>query len=168
LIGMKVWLFYIPLLFLGYHFIESRDNLRSVLGIMTAVAMVPAVIGIAEAVAIYGGHANQVYSLYGPAAGSVTQNFGQMDYVGGGFTRRIPSIFSFETQYFTFVASMLPVAYAWWRLSKRLVLGAMAFGVLLVACFTTGARGAFFMVPLLIALVVLFDRRLGWGAIASV
>src|SRR5207245_2721418 len=47
LIGIKVWLFYIPVLFLGYHFVKSRDDLRLVLGLMTVIAMVPAIIGIA-------------------------------------------------------------------------------------------------------------------------
>jgi hypothetical protein len=166
LIGVKVWLFYIPLLFLGYHFIESRDNLRSVLGVMTAVAIVPAVIGLVEAIAIYGGHADQVYSFYGSAAASVTQTFTQQDYLGGGFTRRVPSTFSFEAQYFTFVASMVTIAYAWWRLSKHWLLGGTAFILLLVGGFTSGARGAFLMLPLLVALIVLFEGRLRSGALA--
>jgi hypothetical protein len=166
LIGMKVWLFYIPLLFLGYHFIESRDNLQAALGVMTAIAMVPATIGIVEAIAIYGGHADQVYSFYGSAAASVTQQFTQQDYLGGGFSRRIPSTFSFETQYFTFVVSMLAVVYAWWRLSKHWVRGAAAFSVLLVAGFTTGARGAFLMIPFLVVLIVFFEGRLRRGALA--
>ena len=168
LIGMKVWLFYVPLLFLGYHFVRSRHDIRSVLGVMTAVAMVPAAVGITEAIAVYGGHADQVYSFYGSAAASVTQQFGQQDYLGGGFSRRIPSTFSFGAQYFGFLASMVAVAFAWWRLSERRVLGAAACIVLLVACFTSGIRAAFIMIPLLIVLIVLLDRRLGQGGMVAV
>jgi hypothetical protein len=163
LIGMKVWLLYIPLLFLGYHFFDSKDNLRSVLGVMTAVAMVPAAVGIVEAIAIYSGHASQVYSFYGSAASAVTQYFSQQNYVGGGFSRRVPSTFSFEAQYFAFAVSMTAVAFAWWRLSGRRMAGVVACAVLLVACFTSGARAAFIMIPLLIILIVFLDGRLGQG-----
>src|SRR5207253_3247902 len=51
--------------------------------------------------------------------------------------------------------------FAWWRVSGRRVLGAGACAILLAACFTSGARAAFVMIPFLLILMVIFDRRPG-------
>lgn len=45
-IGAKVWLFYIPLLVLGYHLVRSRSDLSWLLGLMSTTAILPALIGI--------------------------------------------------------------------------------------------------------------------------
>mgnify|MGYP001589447465 CR=1 FL=1 len=71
-IGVKVWLFYIPMLFLGYHLVRERKDVFRLLALMSWVAIVPAVIGIAEAALISGGHAQEVYRYYGDAAVAAT------------------------------------------------------------------------------------------------
>jgi hypothetical protein len=169
LIGLKVWLLYIPLYFIGYHLVTDRESLRRVLKVVSLAAIVPAAVGLVEAVLIYGGRAGLVYSLYGNAASAATQEFAHMEYAGGGVSRRIPSTFSFVTQYYTFLAAMIAVTYAWWqgflvgtRHARR---GAALWALMLAAAFLCGARGAFFFVPLLVLLTLLIER--GLARIAS-
>ncbi len=160
-VGMKVWLLYVPLLFLGYHFVRDRRDLFRALGLMSLAAVVPAVIGIVEAALIAGGRETDVYSLYGSAAGPATQNFASTGYVGGGVLYRVPSTFTFIAQYYTFTASMVVVAYAWWRGSSRGPVRYLAGAVwllMITAGFLSGARGAFVFIPLLVVLTVVLER----------
>jgi hypothetical protein len=162
-IGAKVWLFYIPLCFLGYHLIRDRRELHRFLRIMSIAAIVPALIGIGEAVLVYAGHDALVYRAYGQAAATTTQNFAQFNFVGGGTLRRIPSTFSFAGQYFSFTAIMVAVTYAWWRGSlirtRAAPFGFALWMVLVLAAFLSGARGAFVSIPLLMLLIILLERR---------
>ncbi len=115
LIGIKVWLLYIPLYFVGYHLVTDRESLRLFLKVVSLAAILPATVGIVEAILIYGGSRQLVYSLYGGAAAAATQDFAHMEYAGGGTSLRIPSTFSFVTQYYTFLAAMITITYAWWQ-----------------------------------------------------
>ena len=169
LIGMKVWLLYVPLYFVGYQLITDRETLRLFLKVVSLAAIAPAVIGIVEAVLIYGGSPGVVYALYGNAAAAATQDFAHMEYAGGGVSLRIPSTFAFVTQYYTFLAAMIAVTYAWWRgflvgtrYARR---GAALWALMIAAAFLCGARGAYFLVPLLVLLTLLIER--GLARIAS-
>jgi hypothetical protein len=164
LIGVKVWLFYVPLIFLGYHLVRTREELHRLFGLMTLLALVPAGVGLIEAALIYGGHAGAVYRLYGNAAAAVTQEFVTFGLPGGGSLRRIPSTFSSFYQYYLFVAVMLAVAYGWWRGSRlgsrrSNIVAAAVWLLLLAASFLTGVRAGFFMTPFLILLMVALGGR---------
>jgi hypothetical protein len=162
-IGIKVWLFYIPLWMLGYQLIRNRGDLDRVFGVMSLSAVIPAMVGVVEAVAIYSGRAPLVYSLYGEAASVVTQEFAELAFQDGGALRRVPSTFSFVTQYFAFTVSMVAVTYAWWRGTLAGTRWSLAGGVLwmlvMFAGLLSGARAAFFFIPLMVALILALDRR---------
>lgn len=163
-IGAKVWLMYIPMAWLGYHLIQSRDDLEHMLRLMTLAAMVPAVIGIVEGVLVNTGHSDIVYAPYGNAASAVTQGFANVG-DGAGTIKRVPSTFSFVGQYYLFTMSMLVVSYAYWRgfLVKRgglpARLGALAFLIIVLSGLLSGARGAILFVPVVIIVMVGIDRR---------
>jgi hypothetical protein len=163
LVGVKVWLFYVPLVWLGYHLVRTREELFKLFGLLSVTALVPAVIGLGEASLIYGGHSDDVYRLYGDAAAAVTQGYVGLELPGGGNLRRIPSTFSSFYQYYLFLAVMLGVAYAWWRgreWSRRMsVVAGGIWVVLLAASFLTGVRAAFFMTPVLLALILVLEGR---------
>lgn len=164
LIGIKVWLLYVPLLFLGYHLVRSREELFRVLGLMSLVAVPPAVVGIVEAGLIYGGHADVVYGVYGDAAYASTQRFTELQLPGGGTLKRVPSTFSYVIQYYSFLAVALAVSYAWWRGWLRgwqRLAGIGVSVVLLFGLFFTGQRGAFVFVPLLLLLVLGLEAARG-------
>ena len=161
MIGIKVWLLYMPLLFLGYHLIRNEKDLRFLLGLMCTLAIVPAGIGIVEQLLIVAGNQDTVYSLYGDAASRATQNFAEVD-IGGATLRRVPSTFSFVAQYYAFTACMVAVAYGWWRGTRvrrhRAFRGAV-WAMMMLAAFLSGARGAFAFIPILVVLILLLDHR---------
>jgi hypothetical protein len=158
LIGLKVWLLYLPLLVLGYRLVSSAEELRRLFAILLGAATIPIVIGLLEVVwvDVFGKH-DAVFALYGAAA--ATQNFAYFNY-GSRAIWRIPSTFSFVAQYFSFTAGMMVVAYAWWRISGHRRLGLVPLLLLVLAGLTSGARGALIMLPVLIVMIVAFDGRL--------
>lgn len=171
LIGLKVWLFYVPMLALGRDLARDRRVLGRFLAVACVASVVPALVGIAEAVLVYGGHAGVVYRVYGSAASDVTQGFANIEGV-----RRIPSTFTFVNQYYMFAAAMVALTYAWWRLGTvRSRWRFVVFAVVLVAAFATGERGAFVFIPVLLVLTLVLegrrvDRRLvvSLGAVVAV
>lgn len=174
LIGIKVWLFYIPLFFLGYWLVESRDKLFRVLGLMSLVAIVPAVIGLITVVLYYSGHAQWVYDAYGGAASSATQGFTTFVLDNGCTIRRVPSTFSFFYQYYLFGAAMVAVSFAWWRGSrpagKQLPIAGAIFLLIFLAAMFAGVRLGFLVIPLLVAAIILLAirsaNRLPWAGLA--
>jgi hypothetical protein len=173
LVGVKVWLFYVPLYILGYHLIDSQDQLFSLTKLMLIVALFPALIGLLEAVLIYSGFSHQVYSFYGDAASDVTQGFAQT-ILGESQLVRIPSTFTFVTQYYNYLLAMLAIAYVAWmaaprkKKSRHWKLAMM--GLIALAGMLSGARGAFVLIPLFFLCIVLLKAnwRKSWQPVAVV
>jgi hypothetical protein len=175
LIGIKVWLFYIPLFFLGYWLVRDREHLFKVFGLMSLVAILPAVIGLVTVVLYYTGHAQTVYDAYGASAAPATQNFTTFILSGGCTIRRVPSTFSFFYQYYLFGAAMVAVSFAWWRASrpagKQLWAAGLVFLLIFVAAMFSGVRLGFIVIPLLVAAIIVLaihsKNRLPWAAVAA-
>lgn len=170
-IGIKIWLFYVPLFFLGYHLVDSRRQLFRLLGLMAVLAIVPAAIGLTELALSQAGKSSVVYSAYGGAASAATQGFASFQLPGGCTIRRIPSTFSFFYQYFLFASAMVAVSYAWWRGSRpagrQIKIGGLLFLITVLAALFSGVRTALILIPLLVlAMLALGARsanRLPWG-----
>jgi hypothetical protein len=173
LVGIKVWLFYIPMVLLGFHLIDSREELGRLLALLSLTAAIPALIGIIEAALVYSGQADVVHGWYGAAASAATQGYGQLN-VGGAQIQRIPSTFSFGAQYLVFVSCMVAVTFAWWRGGftasesstvqvAQKGLAALLCLLMTIAAFLSGSRGAFVMVPSILVVAVLLERRRGLG-----
>lgn len=172
LIGLKVWLLYLPLLLLGYHLIDSRQRLTRILGLIALPAAFPATIAIAEAVLLYTGHSDAVHKLYGQAALAAFQSFTAFEFFPGVFLPRVPSVFSFVTQYFDYTYSALVAAYAWWRLTNHR-LGIPLMALLVLGLAVSGGRSVLFILPTLAILAGVLEgslRRavLVWGAMAVI
>ncbi len=161
-IGIKIWLFYIPLSFLGYHLVRERRDLTRLLALMSVSALVPVLIGVVEAGLFRAGHAGTVYRPYGDAAAVATGLFTELHLPSGGVLHRVPSTFSSWTQYYAFVLSMVTVTYAWWRGtpgSRRAALTRAALWLLVMAAtFLSGARVAFIAVPAVIVATLALEQ----------
>ncbi|MDX8400435.1 MAG: hypothetical protein R8K20_09335 [Gallionellaceae bacterium] len=161
-IGAKVWLFYIPLLFLAYTMIESRDDLIRILRLMVAIAWIPCAIGIVQWLSsMIFGYQTTMVAFYGDAADGATQNFARFSI--GGLFFRIPSTFTFVTQYFGFTLAMLVPAYALIKLDtsvKWRKFATAVFWLTIVASFMSGARSAFLFVPLFLALLYFLEGKI--------
>ena len=162
LIGVKVWLFYIPLYFLAYFVVRTRADLFRLLTVMSVAALLPALFGVIEALLIYGGKSSLVYGWYGNAAAAVSQGFTEFE-IGGGSLRRVSSTFSFWIQYYDFVGTMIAVTYAWWRSrvtpKSRSWFGLALWLLMVAATFFSGARAAFLTIPFLLLAIFLLEGR---------
>ncbi len=161
LIGLKVWLFYLPLFFLSFAYVASERDLFSLLRLLVGLSLIPSTIGIAEALLVQViGHQVAMEAIYGEMAGPVTQRFTSFE-VGGGMIARISSTFTFVAQYFNYTLAMLAPCYILWRgdSSRRWRrLGGLALLLVALASFLSGARAAFVYTPLLLVLIFGLER----------
>lgn len=162
LIGAKVWLFYLPLFFLAAAAAADRTALVRLFRLLTALAIAPCLIGIAEyAMSRAFGYREVMELLYGAAATHATQSFTFFEVGAGQLAPRIPSTFTFVTQYFAFTMAMLVPAYVvarsdpapGWRRAGWWVLGLVAAASLL-----SGARAGFVFAPLVLFVAWGLDR----------
>lgn len=160
-IGAKVWLLYLPISVLAFGMIDSRADLNNILRLMVVLVCLPCTVGVVQWIgSMSSGYQVTMEAFYGEAARGATQNFASFDI--GGNLYRIPSTFVFVTQYFGYTLAMIAPAYAlartdpspvWRRFSNFTLI------FVILSSFLSGARSAFVFVPLLLALIYLFDGR---------
>jgi O-antigen ligase len=164
-IGAKIWLFYLPLIFMGLAMIESRDDLVRLLRLMVVITWIPCGVGIVQWMSsMTFGYQETMIAFYGDAAEGATQQFVVFD-VGGEFFR-IPSTFTFVTQYFGYTLAMVVPAYALMKLDASGLwrkFAAATLGLAVLASFMSGARAAYLFIPLLLMLVYFLDDRVKGG-----
>lgn len=168
-IGAKVWLFYIPLMFLAAAFLRSQGDLVRFLRVMVAIAILPCLIGLLQwfGSATFG-YQETISAFYGDVAANATQGFASFNY--GGAYYRIPSTFTFTSQYFGYTWAMIVMAYALMRVDPSANwrrFGLLMMGVFMVSSILSGARSALVFVPILLILIVFLDQRLK-GILAGV
>lgn len=161
LIGVKVWLFYLPLTFLASAIIITLADLIRLLRFMVAISWIPCVVGIIQWIACMNlGYEVTMTAFYGAAAEGATQGFATFDF--GGTFFRIPSTFTFVTQYFGYTLAMIVPTYAltkiddspnWRRFASA------TFWLVVSASFMSGARSAYLFVPVLLALIFILEGK---------
>jgi len=169
LIGAKVWLTYVPLYFIGSALAMERRNLTRLWRLMAMVAVLPCFVGLCEyAASLLLGYQQVMAAIYGSHAADVTQELTSF-LVGEGAIMRIPSTFTFVTQYFGFTLAMIVPSFALWRSdpspSWRRIGGILLLLVTL-AGFLCGARSAFVFFPLALLLIYWLERGL-FGALRA-
>jgi len=161
-IGVKVWILYLPLVFVMATMIRRREDHIKLLRLMTVLALIPAAVGMLQWFCSASfGYRTTMQWFYGAAARAATQNFGEFDY--GGKFYRIPSTFSFLTQYYGFLLAMTAVTYIARRVDpsrKWRRIASVAFYTVVVASFLAGSRQAFLFTPMLVVALYLLDGRL--------
>ena len=165
LIGLKVWLFYIPVMLLGYTYVRDRTSLRRLSRLMIGLIWLPCTVGILQwLLAITIGYKAAITLFYGDAAVVATQQFAQFQKVG---VIRIPGTFPFATQYLDYVLCMFaPVLGSvtiednrFWQKLRMVSLPLLFIGGLM-----SGVRAAFLMIPLSLGVFYLL-RRGGLGVV---
>ncbi|SMF63126.1 hypothetical protein SAMN06265365_12275 [Tistlia consotensis] len=162
IIGIKVTLMYIPLMFVAAGFSDDyRDHVR-LMRIMLLVGVPACAFGLlCWGLSGVFGYVTTMKAIYGAAAEPATQGFARFDY--GGTFYRINSTFTFPAQYGWFTLSMIVPSYAvafsdparFWRL-----LGKVGFYTVIAASLLSGSRSMFVFLPLLVMLILLLDGRL--------
>jgi hypothetical protein len=160
-IGLKVWLFYLPLLYIGNVYLRSLEDLVVLLRFIVLVSLVPLFLGIGEYILSYVfGYKAIMSAIYGSSASAATQNF--QTYEVGILLMRFPSTFSYWVQYSAFTFSMVGFAYILagidtsrrWRVLARVV-----FFTAIVASFLSGAKSNILFVPVLILLILALEGK---------
>ena len=161
-VGAKVWLLYIPLAYLASAQMRTPEDLVRLMRLAMAVAVFPCALGIFEFILSSSiGYAPAMALIYGRNAEAVTQGFTLFN-MGSDFFR-IPSTFTYVTQYSGFTLMMVAVTYIhlsiesnWtWRIFSRVMMG-----VILIACLLSGARSNFVFTPMLLMTILFLDAKL--------
>jgi len=165
LIGLKVWLFYIPLYFLGYHLVDSKNQLFQMAKVILFTGTIPVTVGILQAIFIYTGYSNVVSDFYKPAEETTTQMLGGFVVGTGEQLVRIPSTFTFVTQYWTFLLCLFPISYAMWMKAKLMgqrnnIWYLLILGLIGMAGISSGARASLVMIPCYLLLLAIIGG--GW------
>lgn len=162
MVGVKVWLLYLPMLYVSAAFFSSADVLLRVLRVSTVLTVISCSVGLIQfVVGQIIGYQEVMTLFYGSAAAGATQNFASFN-LGAEFFR-IPSTFSFLAQYAGFCLVMIPVIYmlqtiepdARWRMFARI-----AMGVLFAASVLSGSRGNWLFTPLVFLMILLIDAKM--------
>jgi len=151
LVGLKVWLFYVPMILLGRAYVRNRASLLRLTRLMTCLVWLPCAAGILEwMLSLAIGYQRAIGLFYGEAAAAATQGFVRFD----NGLMRIPGTFAFPAQYLLYILCMFVPVLGCMALEKnarwRAIRGA-DLALLCVAGLMTGERGAFVMLPLLLA-----------------
>lgn len=158
-IGAKVWLFYVPLLFIGAAYARSEFELRGMLRAIVVTAWIPWLVGLAMIIgAITIGYETTMTFFYGEYAKNI---MGEFDYLGARLYR-ITGSFQYNSQYGVFCWYMLfPLMMLMeletsrgWRMFLWLSLG-----VAMICGFSSGARGNFLFMPMVMILIQMFRMK---------
>lgn len=153
-IGLKVWLFYIPLIVIGIAVASDPQLLTRMLRVMFFWGTLACAVGLLQAFLVRTiGYQPAIELFYGSHAYSVTQTFAYFGDVGGVY--RIPGTFSFSAQYsgFTYVYLTLAVILSNADPNPRIrSFAGLAVFAAVLACVLSGARSAIIVTPLFLLL----------------
>jgi hypothetical protein len=154
-LGMKVWLVYMPMLAIGYHFIRRVGDLDRVLAMTAVLGLLPAALALAELLlAARTGSFGPFAHLY-----SSTASAPSMLVFGDGAQMvkiaRVPSTFTSGSSYYTFALVAFVAALS--QLLRHGGRGWFACTVMLAAgAGASGNRAAYVMVPLITVVSLAF------------
>ncbi len=158
-IGTKVWLFYVPLLFIGAAYARSEFDLRGLLRAIVVTAWIPWLVGLVMIIgAITYDYQETMTFFYGEYAKNI---MGEFDYLGARLYR-ITGSFQYNSQYGVFCWYMLfPLMMLMeletsrgWRMFLWL-----SMGVAMICGFSSGARGNFLFMPMVMIMIQMFRMR---------
>ena len=152
LVGLKVWVFYLPFLLIGIALAARQDAMFRIFRVLLVCGLAACGVGLLQAMLIrLIGYQAAIGLFFGNAAASATQGFSAF-YVGGNIYR-IPGTFSFGSQYVAFLFLFITVAVIEANTDpdprfRKIGLTALYVGIL--AGLFSGTKGAFLMYPLFV------------------
>jgi hypothetical protein len=163
LVGLRGWLFFIPLVLVGARLASDMNSALRVLRIALIAGLPVLAIGLVEALALAEGKGAVLFRLYGNSAtGAFTKGGTTMQDspLSLGALHRVPSLFSYPAAYYFFCLAMLVPGYFLWRRGQTRgtrKLGLAGFVLAVVCGLTSGTREAFLTVPLAVAATLYLD-----------
>jgi hypothetical protein len=114
LVGLRSWLLYIPLIVAPIFIFRSVRDLHRFTRLLVVISLVPSLVGIAEFALIVLGHADVAYKWYGALGSDVSQGFGQVGVSDQLLVNRVPSTFTFVTQFVGYCLITAPICLVLW------------------------------------------------------
>ena len=153
LIGLKVWLFYLPFIFIGYHCFNKTHDLLKFCKIFSVITIFPCLISILQyTFSILLGHEVVMNFFYNPdIAAASTQNYARFNLTSSLTLLRIPSTFTFPTQFGNYLlCTLIPIIVSIYTSSnfKQKNFYKLILFLIILASMASGLRGMYFYVPL--------------------
>ena len=166
LIGLKVWVFYFFLIYIGFYFLETKEDFKKIINVLTIGVIAPCIILIIQYfVATIYGYEYAFFLI--DAINEVPTDVSKPGYsqfnLGKIKVFRLNSTFSSVTELTNYlIFSFVPVITALHlnNEKKYLLLNKLALILLIIASFICGARSMFLFIPTLLLLYILFKKGL--------
>ena len=162
LIGLRSWLLYIPLIVVPTFIFFSIKDIQRFTHLLVVVSLVPSVVAIVEFALIAMGHSEWAYQWYGALGSNVSQGFGQVGISDQLAVHRVPSTFTFVTQFVAYCLITAPIALIVWLCDPDVRwrrVAALAAVLVVTAGLTSGSRTFYLWGPVEIFLVLLLTNR---------
>ena len=163
LIGIKVWLFYIPFIYIGYNLFEKSSDLLKFCRIFSVITIFPCSLSIIQYFfSIFVGYEVTMNFFYAAdVAAASTQNYAQFNLTPSLTILRTPSTFTFPTQFGNYLlCSLIPVVTSVYSSQnfKEKNFYRIILILVLFASVTSGVRGMYLFIPLFFILFF-FQRK---------
>jgi hypothetical protein len=162
LIGLKTWLLYLPFLLVPAAVFTSTAQVRRFMRVLALVSMVPSIAAVVQFGFILTGHQDVAYQWYGALGSDVSQNFTQVSVADQIAVYRIPSTFTFFTQFVAYCLITTPICITIWMSDPHprwRRLAAVASVLIVAAGFASGSRTFYVWGPIEICLMLLLMNR---------
>ena len=163
LIGIKVWLFYLPFIYIGYNLFEKSSDLLKFCRIFSIITIFPCSLSIIQYFfSIFAGYEVTMNFFYAAdVAAASTQNYAQFNLTPSLTILRTPSTFTFPTQFGNYLlCSLIPVVTSVYSSQnfKEKNFYRIILILLLFASVTSGVRGMYLFIPIFFILFF-FQRK---------
>ena len=152
LVGLKVWLFYLFMVPVGFYYINSKFEVVTICKTLSKVAIIPCSIAILQFILsfIFGFKEVMNFFYTEEIARAVTQNFTKFEIASNIQLMRIPSTFSFPAQFSNYLLfSFVPVLTAiHFSKNKERLFYIIIFLLIIFSSIASGMRGMYIYVPI--------------------
>ena len=160
LIGFKVTMFYIYFVFIGYYILETKDDFKKIINILSIGSIIPCTFVILQYfIALNYGHSNAFFlvsDLIDPSL--ITQGLTQFN-LGSLKVFRLNGTFSFSTQLANYILFLyVPVITSLYlnNSKKLIILNKFALVLLFISSLLCGSRSMILFVPIILILYMYF------------
>tara|TARA_B100000579_G_C22838272_1_gene860021 strand:- start:1172 stop:2509 length:1338 start_codon:yes stop_codon:yes gene_type:complete len=152
LVGLKVWLFYLLMISVGFYYIESKKDVVIICKTLSKIAFIPCSIAILQFFLSFIFGFQEAMSLFytQEVARAATQNFTKFEIASNIMLMRIPSTFSFPAQFSNYLLfSFVPVLTAInFSKNKERFFYIIIFLLIIFSSIASGMRGMYIYIPI--------------------
>ena len=177
IVGFKVWLFYYLMVPVGFYYIKNKNHLIEICKLLSKISIIPCSIAIIQFILVFRiGFQETMNLFYSPEiANKVTQNFTKFSIASNIQLVRIPSTFSFPTQFsnyllFSFVPVLTSLNFV--NNNKEKLFFFFIFFLIIFASIASGMRGMYIYIPIFFIYFSIINKKIDklilYGVLTSI